>query len=305
MSKRQRFCAAAACGWLVVLACAAPRECEAARPMRATVERILDGATIEVSISGKKEKVRLIGIETPGLIDSAKVRVGDRAQDSDKAAIRALAKLSTRYAEEVLSGKKITLEFEPFYRRDRAGRMLAYVRLGGGGDFNEAMLRDGYAYAYSRNAHSRTDRYRSAEASARRGKKGLWAEDAVAVAAAPEESPASTDPGDAIVYITSTGATYHSAGCKRMRGVRHAVSLKDAVADHYSPCRYCVPPVLKARADDPTRSGTTDATKVYVTMTGRHYHRADCAYVRKQAIAITLGEARKRYRPCPRCKPPE
>lgn len=44
---------------------------------------------------------------------------------------------------------------------------------------------------------------------------------------------------------------------------------------------------------------------VYVTKTGKKYHREGCQHLRKSARAITLKEAlEKGYEPCSRCKPP-
>lgn len=44
---------------------------------------------------------------------------------------------------------------------------------------------------------------------------------------------------------------------------------------------------------------------VYVTRTGKCYHRGSCSYLRKSKIPIRLSKARKRYRPCSRCRPPQ
>jgi len=47
-----------------------------------------------------------------------------------------------------------------------------------------------------------------------------------------------------------------------------------------------------------------DAT-VYVTETGKKYHRAGCRYLRKSKIPISLKEAKRSgYTPCSVCKPP-
>jgi endonuclease YncB( thermonuclease family) len=44
---------------------------------------------------------------------------------------------------------------------------------------------------------------------------------------------------------------------------------------------------------------------VYVTKTGKKYHRKGCQHLRKSSRAITLKEAvEKGYEPCSRCKPP-
>ena len=53
------------------------------------------------------------------------------------------------------------------------------------------------------------------------------------------------------------------------------------------------------------RSANDDAT-VYVTPSGKKYHRQDCRFVGAGATAMTVREARSRgYTPCARCKPPQ
>jgi micrococcal nuclease len=47
-----------------------------------------------------------------------------------------------------------------------------------------------------------------------------------------------------------------------------------------------------------------DDAIVYVTKTGKAYHRAGCRFLAKSRIPMPLGEARKRYKPCSVCKPP-
>ena len=44
---------------------------------------------------------------------------------------------------------------------------------------------------------------------------------------------------------------------------------------------------------------------VYVTQTGKKYHRKGCAHLRKSSIPMRLSEAKRRgYTPCSHCKPP-
>ena len=49
---------------------------------------------------------------------------------------------------------------------------------------------------------------------------------------------------------------------------------------------------------------TDDSVTVYVTRTGKKYHRAGCRYLSKSRIPIPLDEARLRYGPCSGCNPP-
>ena len=43
---------------------------------------------------------------------------------------------------------------------------------------------------------------------------------------------------------------------------------------------------------------------VYVTKTGKKYHRGNCSSLSKSKIEIPLKEAREKYEPCKRCNPP-
>jgi micrococcal nuclease len=53
-------------------------------------------------------------------------------------------------------------------------------------------------------------------------------------------------------------------------------------------------------------SGQADDPIVYVTKTGKKYHRKGCQHVRKSCIPMRLSEAKQRgYTPCSRCKPPQ
>ena len=58
-----------------------------------------------------------------------------------------------------------------------------------------------------------------------------------------------------------------------------------------------VAPAPQENKDDPI---------VYITKSGKKYHRGDCGYLRKSKIPIKLSEAKKKgYGACKGCKPPE
>jgi uncharacterized repeat protein (TIGR02543 family) len=50
--------------------------------------------------------------------------------------------------------------------------------------------------------------------------------------------------GGGTVYITKTGSKYHRDGCSSLRKSKIAISLQDAVARGYEPCKNCNPPTL-------------------------------------------------------------
>jgi competence protein ComEC len=57
------------------------------------------------------------------------------------------------------------------------------------------------------------------------------------------------------------------------------------------------PNVEKKKNEDPI---------VYITKTGKKYHKDGCSYLRYSKIRIRLSEAkRKGYTPCSKCKPPK
>jgi len=47
----------------------------------------------------------------------------------------------------------------------------------------------------------------------------------------------------------------------------------------------------------------TKAMTVYVTRSGKKYHKGSCSYLRKSKIPMKLSEAKVRYGPCSRCGP--
>jgi hypothetical protein len=54
-----------------------------------------------------------------------------------------------------------------------------------------------------------------------------------------------------------------------------------------------------------TGATTSRDTVVYVTRTGKKYHREGCRYLSGGASSISLKEARRDYTPCSRCDPPK
>ena len=58
----------------------------------------------------------------------------------------------------------------------------------------------------------------------------------------------SGDPGQQIVYVTSTGRAYHQDPCRFLQQSKISISLADAVKSGYNPCSVCRPPVLEGSA---------------------------------------------------------
>ena len=56
------------------------------------------------------------------------------------------------------------------------------------------------------------------------------------------------------VYVTNSGKKYHSAGCQYLSRSCHAIDLKDAIAEGYTPCSRCDPPTTPSRVKQPLNS---------------------------------------------------
>ncbi len=90
--------------------------------------------------------------------------------------MQCFGKESLNRAKELLSGKKVWLEFDPANRIDKYGRTLAYVYREDGYFYNKEMIREGYAHSYTKYPHPKMEEFNLAQQEARNAKRGLWAE---------------------------------------------------------------------------------------------------------------------------------
>ncbi|MFC1670590.1 thermonuclease family protein [Spirochaetota bacterium] len=139
------------------------------------VTGIVDGDTITVYYKGKKEKVRLTGIDTPESRYNYKTKRDSERSGQDIKTITRMGKRATRFVKSILrKGDTVKLEFD-VELRDRYGRLLAYVYLADGRMLNEVIVKSGYAsvMTYPPNVKY-ADRFVKAYRYARKNKLGLW-----------------------------------------------------------------------------------------------------------------------------------
>jgi micrococcal nuclease len=129
----------------------------------ATVERVVDGDTVEVrpAVPGT-ESVRLIGVDTPETVDPNEP-------------VQPYGPQASAFTKTQLEGKRVTLIFDR-ERTDQYDRALAYVRAGGqASTFNETLLRQGYAQLDIVSPNDRYEaRFRQAQEQARQAQRGIW-----------------------------------------------------------------------------------------------------------------------------------
>lgn len=130
------------------------------------VIKVTDGDTIHISMDGRDETVRLIGINTPETVDPRR-------------AVECFGKEASERMKEIAKGQIVRLEYDDSQSvRDTYGRLLAYVYLEDGEMINRKMVAEGYAYEYTYLTPYKYQReFRDAQRLAQSAKRGLWAPD--------------------------------------------------------------------------------------------------------------------------------
>ena len=141
---------------------------------QALVTRVIDGDTIHARVkNGPSERLRLLGIDTPEIHDSAKLDRDARQSGKSKEEIQALGRLARDFTRSRLDGKDVSLELD-VQTRDTYGRLLAYVWVGGT-LFNMLILREGYAQILTIPPNVRyVELFLECQREALEHKRGLW-----------------------------------------------------------------------------------------------------------------------------------
>lgn len=189
------------------------------------VIRVVDGDTFEINFDGKKEKVRLIGVDTP---ESVHPDANRNVKEG---------KLTSEYTKKYLEGKEVTLEFD-VQERDKYGRLLAYVWYEGE-MYNKHLLNIGYAKIATYPPNVRyVDEFTALQEVARENKVGLW------------ETVTNEDPNteqSLTGYIGNENSKkFHRPDCNSVEKMSESNkvmfnSRKDAINQGYGPCGVCKP----------------------------------------------------------------
>lgn len=140
---------------LLYATCSGGPEQDQCGPTHALVARVIDGDTIELA---NGEKVRYLLVDAPELSEQA-----------------CYAQEARSFNASMVSGREVELEYSNHSCRDRYGRLLAYVRVGGQ-DVNKTLVSEGYACAYifEPGTEPREEEFEALEAQAIALRKGLW-----------------------------------------------------------------------------------------------------------------------------------
>ncbi len=137
--------------------------------LAARVERVVDGDTIRVRARGFQTTVRLIGIDTP---ETRKPQTPVQCYGPEA---------SAEAARLMPVGAAVTLRTDPTQdRRDRFGRLLAYVYRGDGAgadSVTRSLVEGGFAKVFvfdERAPFTYREQFEDLEVQARRADRGLW-----------------------------------------------------------------------------------------------------------------------------------
>lgn len=180
------------------------------------VSSVIDGDTIQVVIDSKKETIRLIGIDSPETVDPRKP-------------VQCFGKEASAKAKSILSGKSVRLESDPTQgERDKYQRLLRYVFLEDGTNFNKLMISEGYAHEYTYNIpYKYQSEFKQAQKEAEANKLGLWADNACPTTT-PQPSPTSTGTSGDSSGTTGTSGSSSGYTCAGKTKCGEMVSCAEA-----------------------------------------------------------------------------
>ncbi len=182
------------------------------------VTRVIDGETLEVSINGKIEKVRLAGIDAP---DKDSYLFGE----------------ATHKTKSLVEGKAAGL-ISDVSDRDKDGRLLRYVFVDDT-FVNAELVRQGYATAHICFPDFKyCDLFYESERKAREYSRGIWAQKKTLHPFAEAEKR---------FVARKKSGKYHYPNCIYTKKIKLADKVwfgspEEAQAKNYIPCRNCRPP---------------------------------------------------------------
>lgn len=143
---------------------------------QATVLSVSDGDTVVVRIGRERERIRLIGIDTPESHPNRRAKKIAARDHQELASILDQGKAASQFTQKLLpSGTAVRVEYD-IEKRDHYGRLLGYLWLSSGEMINETIIASGYAYPLTIPPNVRyRERFLKGFQAARHSKRGLWA----------------------------------------------------------------------------------------------------------------------------------
>ena len=159
---------------LLILAICCPAAAHG-RGKRGKIISVLDGDTLKVLYDGRRQTIRLIGIDAPETRRNRKAYKDSSRGRRDVDTIVMQGKMAKNYVKTLVKkGDTGRIEFD-IEKRDRYRRLLGYVYLPDGRMLNDLIIRNGYASPLTIPPNVRYWRkFSRSYKYARRHRLGLW-----------------------------------------------------------------------------------------------------------------------------------
>jgi len=256
---------------------------DAKSELKGKVVVVSDGDTISIlDDEMKATKIRLYGIDTP----ERKQSFGTQAK---------------KFTSKLCFGKNVSVKV---HNKDRYGRTVGTVILPDGTNLNHLLVQNGFAWWYRYYAKNDKE-LEKLESEAKENKKGLWKEkDAVPPWQWRKLKKAERD------KVAEKVADYRKAQQEEItRGMREQREARKKAIEKMLEERERTEKLYKEQELEYLKKKAAreqaylDSQAVYVTKSGKKYHRESCKSLRKSKIKMTLAGTKGQYEPCKICKP--
>ena len=127
-----------------------------------TIDHFVDGDTIAINMNGKKETVRMIGVDTP-------------ETHKPNTPVQCYGPAAAAYTKNLIGTKKVRLESDPqSTNRDRYDRLLRYVYTDDGTFVQKELIANGYGFAYTQFPFTKSAEFTQTQQQAKDTGRGLW-----------------------------------------------------------------------------------------------------------------------------------
>lgn len=170
LSKKRMISALIAAAWILLIWIAnqqgwlgdTNKRLQDSDPGLYSVAHFVDGDTIEVNMNGHIEKVRFIGVDTP-------------ETHKPNTPVQCYGPAAAAFTKRSLDGKKFRLVSDELSTdRDRYKRLLRYIVLQDGSNFNQKIISEGYGFYYPYFPFTKQKDFAAAQSTAKSKNLGLW-----------------------------------------------------------------------------------------------------------------------------------
>jgi endonuclease YncB( thermonuclease family) len=126
------------------------------------ISRFVDGDTIVVSMNGKDETLRFIGVDTP-------------ETHKPNTPVQCYGPAAAAFTKNTIGSQSVRLQADPeSSNRDRYNRLLRYIYLPDGTLLNKKIIQEGFGFYYPYFPFTKSNEFDDAQKQAQAANKGLW-----------------------------------------------------------------------------------------------------------------------------------